>query len=194
MHALKQQWRRGVFVLLLAGATLQLSQAGYLLVKAELAQLFIADAWQQTLNGKKKVKPWDWADTWPVARLQMSSRIIDENLYVLAGANGSSLAFGPGHITGTTLPGGHGNIIIGGHRDTHFDFLAEIKLTDELRLQAPNGNWHHYRVDAINIRDIQTGPLLINPAAEQLQLISCYPFNALKAGGPLRYIVTANKI
>ncbi len=194
MYALKQQWRRGILVLLLAGATLQLSQAGYLFAKAELAQLFIASAWQQTLRGKQRVKPWRWADTWPVARLQMSSRTIDENLYVLAGASGSSLAFGPGHITGTTLPGGHGNIIIGGHRDTHFNFLAEVKLSDELRLQAPNGRWHHYRVDAINIRDIQAGPLQVNPNAEQLQLISCYPFNALKTGGPLRYIVTANKI
>ena len=194
MYALKKRWRSGILVLLLAGATLQLSQAGYLFAKAELAQLLIAHAWQQTLRGKQMVKPWHWADTWPVARLQMSSRTIDENLYVLAGASGSSLAFGPGHMTGTTLPGGHGNIIIGGHRDTHFAFLAEIKLADVLQLQGPNGRWQHYRVNDIDIRDTQAGPLLINPAAEQLQLISCYPFNALISGGPLRYIVTANKI
>ena len=81
--------------LLLAFGLWHLGQAGYIAAKAELAQYLMQRSWQQTLAGARAVKPWPWADTWPVARLTAA----DVDLFVLAGADGRALAFGPGQIS-----------------------------------------------------------------------------------------------
>ena len=102
-----------------------MGQASYIHAKAVFAQLLLETAWTETLNGQKEVKPWPWADTWPIARL--SAPALGISRIVLAGASGSSLAFGPGHLFGSSSPGEKGNVIISGHRDTHFSFLEKIK-------------------------------------------------------------------
>ena len=33
--------------------------------------------------------------------------------------------------------------------------------------------------------------LVLQPAVHRLSLVTCYPFDSLTAGGPLRYVVTA---
>ena len=50
----------------------------------------------------------------------------------LAGVSGRTLAFGPGHVDGTPLPGDPGNSVLSGHRDTHFAFLRELRSGDIL--------------------------------------------------------------
>ena len=78
-------------------------------LKAELAQyLLLEKAWTRTLQGENQVKPWPWADTWPVARLQLPKYGID--LIVLSGASGRTLAFGPGHVSTSAQPGTKGDI------------------------------------------------------------------------------------
>ncbi len=69
-----------------------IGQGTYIHAKASLAQLLLEAAWAGTLQGKKEVKPWPWADTWPVSRLSVPRLGIHR--IVLAGASGSSLAFG----------------------------------------------------------------------------------------------------
>ena len=51
----------------------QLGDAGFLWAKAELGQILLARAWERTLAGEEKARPWGWADTWPVARLEPAS-------------------------------------------------------------------------------------------------------------------------
>ena len=99
---------KAVAVLSLLVALSQFGQAGYIHAKAWLAQTLISQAWQKTLAGDTQVKPWPWADTWPVARLSVPARGVE--LYVLAGSQGRSLAFGPGHVFGTAAPGAAGNV------------------------------------------------------------------------------------
>ena len=82
-------------------------------------------AWSRTLAGETGVKPWPWADTWPVARLLVPSQHIDQ--IVLEGAYGRTLAFGPGHVESAEPVDSAGNIILTGHRDTHFRFLQWLK-------------------------------------------------------------------
>ena len=94
----------------------QVSAGLWIHAKAQLAQILIESAWNKTLVDQHAHKPWPWADTWPVARMHTA----DEELYILEGAQGNSLAFGPGHLQGSVLPGKKGISIIGGHRDTHF--------------------------------------------------------------------------
>ncbi len=167
----------------------QFGQAGLLLAKAQLAQQLIAVAWQHSLVQQQPIRPWPWADTWPVARLQYHTRDQDLDLYILAGASGSSLAFGPGHLHGTAAPGTPGNSVVGGHRDSHFAFLQHLREGDRLRVQNQLGQWQTYRAGPGVIHNVDHGPLWVDPDQSALQLITCYPFDSLTSGGPLRYVV-----
>ena len=99
----------------------QLGQGAYIPAKAWLALELMQRAWVRAGNGESRATPWPWADTWPVARLTARSGAVD--LIVLAGDSGRTLAFGPGHVSASAMPGDVGNAVIGGHRDTHFQFL-----------------------------------------------------------------------
>ncbi len=169
----------------------QLGSAGYIRAKASLAQYLIAHAWQQTLaNGGEPRRPWPWADTWPVARLQAPARGID--LYVLAGAAGNALAFGPGFEVASVPPGQAGTSVIAGHRDTHFGFLRHLPAGELLLVQLPGGESLIYKVSAAEVVDSRRSLLQIRRGgANELLLVTCYPFDDLQPGGPLRYVVRA---
>ena len=186
-------WRRlalAAAALALLGGLWQVGQAGYIHAKAWLAQGLIEQAWRDTRAGAVAVRPWPWADTWPVARLTAPARGIER--YVLAGANGRTIAFGPGHMFGTALPGEAGNSVIGAHRDTHFAFLQWLEAGEEIEVETARGARLRYRViDARIVDKTDLSVLAAPPAGRRLTLVTCYPFDALRAGGPLRYVVTA---
>jgi sortase A len=167
----------------------QLGQGSYIPAKAWLAQELMQRAWARTGGGESRVTPWPWADTWPVARLTARSGEVD--LIVLEGGSGRTLAFGPGHLSASALPGETGNVVIGGHRDTHFRFLKDVQPGDLLGLDTGKGSNHLYKVVAVDIVDSRKGSLLLDTQAAMLSLVTCYPFNARDVGGPLRYVVTA---
>ncbi len=179
----------GLLVVLPLCGVWQTGLAAWIHAKAILAQFLLETAWSETLSSQKEVKPWPWADTWPVSRLSVPRLGIDR--IVLAGASGSSLAFGPGHLFGTALPGENGNVVIAGHRDTHFRFLQELKKGDEIHLQTNNGNNIPYRISEIRVIHENETQYLSQSDERILTLITCYPFNAITAGGPMRYIVIA---
>jgi len=175
-------------VLAFAGAAC-LGQGAWIYAKAQLAQLLIERAWQRALAGESAPKPWPWADTWPVARLDAPGRGI--SLFVLAGSSGRTLAFGPGHEQGSPLPGTRGNSVIGGHRDTHLGFLEKIEPDDSIWIQRPDGVRIEYRVTQLDVLDKRDTWVTRNDGESRLTLITCWPFDALRAGGPERYVVIA---
>jgi sortase A len=181
-------WRIAFAIAVLFGGW-HLGQAAYIAAKAELAQLLIGQAWQHTLAGERAVKPWPWADTWPVARLQAPDHDVD--LFVLAGANGRTIAFGPGHVFGTANPGEAGNSAIGGHRDTHLRFLKDVRVGERLVIERPDGRRISYRVSDARVVDKSAVEVLSQDGADRLTLITCWPFDALRAGGSERYVVEA---
>ncbi len=168
-----------------------IGQGIYIHAKANLAQILLEAAWAGTLQGKKEVKPWPWADTWPVTRLSVPRLGI--NRIVLAGASGSSLAFGPGHLFGTALPGKPGNTVIAGHRDTHFRFIGLLKPGETINLQTIAGNTIVYEIIKTLIVDERATYLTDQDTDHLLTLITCFPFNAIHPGGPLRYVVIAKQ-
>lgn len=174
----------------------QLGSGSYIYAKALLAQHLITDAWAQTLNGynkgSKQVKPWKWADTWPVARLTSDDHDID--LMVLQGSSGRTLAFGPGHMSNTPLPGALGNSVIGGHRDTHFSFLQHVEIGDTFTIQTPDNRLVHYRVYQQAIVDKHDVEPVLRQDSNMLTLVTCFPFNTLVVGGPLRFVVMAKQV
>ncbi|HEY9538380.1 MAG TPA: sortase, partial [Kiloniellaceae bacterium] len=125
-----------------------------------------------------------------VARLRVPAAEVD--LTVLAGASGRTLAFGPAVVEGTE---GLGHQILSGHRDTHFAFLRDLPDGTRLELQDAGGTWHAYRVRGHQVIDVRQ-PVTAQPAgpAALLTLVTCWPFDAVTPGGPLRYAVTAEAI
>ena len=121
-----------------------LGRGAWILVKAQIAQVLLAQAWEATKAGGEPVKPWPWADTWPVARLTVPRLGVEE--IVLAGGNGEAMAFGPGHLGTSAKPGSGGNVVLAGHRDTHFEFLRDLQPGDEILLEDADRRIRRYRV------------------------------------------------
>ena len=182
------------FALALAAIGLwQLGSGAWLQGKAWLAQLLIARAWAEAGDAGAAPPPWPWADTRPVARLLVPELGIDQ--IVLAGASGRTLAFGPGHLDGTALPGAPGLSVVSGHRDTHFRFLADLRPGARIEVERADGARQSYRVTATQI--VHADRARIVPAAAgtpRLLLSTCYPFDAILPGGPLRFVVLAEAI
>jgi sortase A len=174
-------------LLLLTGAACAI-QGGWIQAKAALAQVLLHDAWSTTLTDAQPHRPWPWADFWPVARLRVEH--LDVDLIVLAGDSGNVLAFGPGHSTRSAVPGGSGTVVISGHRDTHFRFLQDLRSGDRISLETARGEFS-YRVQASATVDVRTARLQLSQAQRRLVLTTCYPFDALATGGPLRYVLEA---
>ena len=177
---------------LFALATWNLCEAGYIHAKAWVAQMMIKSAWAETDSDKSKIKPWPWADTHPVAHIKLDRIYLD--LIVLAGATGSSLAFGPGHLEGSPPPGAAGNIVISGHRDTHFRALKNVLLGDSIDLESANHDFKRYEVTDIQVVDKKYTEVAEDFGDDRLTLITCYPFDSPIYGGPLRYVVTAKLV
>lgn len=185
--------KRGTWVVaaLLALGFWQLGQGAYIPAKAWFAQELMQRAWLRASAGEDRAAPWPWADTWPVARLTAAAHDVD--LIVLAGGSGRTLAFGPGHLGASALPGETGNMVIAGHRDTHFAFLRDIRRGERLEVESFGGATYVYEVTGLDIVDSRRGSLVLDTDDFALTLVTCYPFDALEPGGPLRYVVTARR-
>ncbi len=181
--------RRWAALALASVGVLSCGRGLWIPLKAELAQVLLERAWARTRDGAAAARPWSWADTWPVARLAAPRQ--GAEMIVLAGASGAVLAFGPGHLAGSGLPGEAGNAVIAGHRDTHFEFLRRLEPGDEIRLETPGGGRHRYRVENARVVDEHDASVLRPAAGSVLTLVTCYPFDAVVPGGPLRFVVRA---
>jgi len=109
-----------------------LLSAAYIPVKAQLAQYLLEKSWQESRVKQSLVKPWSWSDSYPVARIKIPK--LDIDVVILAGASGESLAFAPGHVAQSVLPGDRGNSLISAHKDTYFD--KSIAATDKMAQQV----------------------------------------------------------
>jgi len=178
------------FALALTGLTL-FGHGGYIHAKALLAQVLLERAFTESIATHQPVKPWSWADTWPVARIEVKR--LNASAIVLAGSSGQALAFWPGHVELTPDAGERGIAVYSAHRDTHFRFLRDVAIGDEIDVTRSDGTTFRYRADATAVvRYNQSG---IDPLGEgyQLVLTTCWPFDALTPG-PERYILHATLI
>jgi sortase A len=176
-------------VLLLVAGLVQGGRGAWIYAKAEFAQILLRRSWADTRAGRERVRPWPWADAWPVARIILP----DGDHIVLGGASGRNLAFAPGHLDGTALPGGGGTCVIAGHRDTHFAILEDLVEGDRVQLEDASGIVSSYRVAASAVVDESETDVLAETTGPSLVLITCWPFHSVNPGGPLRYVVWAEK-
>ena len=113
---------------------------------------------------------------------------------MLSGDKGNSLAFAPGHNLFSYMPNQGGTTVISAHRDTHFEFLQDVSISDVFDVTDRNNKTSSYKVVDIKIIDATIQDIAIHSNQDELKLITCYPFDALVARGPLRYVVTAQMI
>ncbi len=174
-------------LLLLSGAFL--GSAAYIPAKAWLAQRLLERAWQLGQSGSAMPAPWPWADTRPIMRITQPRLGVSQ--IVLEGASGRVLAFAPGWLTVSGMPGEYGNVVVSGHRDTHFRWLAELQHADLLTTVLGDGRSKRYRVSTMQVHHADEVGLVDPHRGDQLRLVTCYPFDAVNAGTEWRYVVTA---
>ena len=185
--------RTVLVIALLAIAGLACFGSGvYIYAKAGLAQALLHSAWARTQDSGLPAQPWPWADMHPVARLIAPSQ--DADVLVLSGASGRTLAFGPGVVSGSANPGAPGNSVITAHRDTHFRFLQRMSAGDTLVVEGRDGARRHFHVRRTYVADFRALNIPRQTLQPTLTLVTCYPFDAINPGGPLRYVVVAEAL
>ena len=166
-------------------------QSAWIFAKAQLAQVLLERAFTQSIASGQPVKAWGWADTWPVARLEIQR--IQASAIVLHGSSGEALAFGPALLNETSRIGERGTAVISAHRDTHFAFLQDVQVSDLISITRDDGLVFTYRVTGTSIADWNKSGIDRNAAGFNLVLSTCYPFNAITPG-PLRYLLHAELV
>jgi sortase A len=166
-----------------------LIQGSWIQIKAVIAQELLERSWQQALSHGNTVQPWPWADHWPVAQLKFPRA--KSELIVLSGDNGSSLAFAPGWNTKSAKPGERGVTVISGHRDTHFKILKDTEIGDLIDVVTTQGETVNYQIKTIDVVDSRVATIKTEQPRQTLVLVTCYPFDSVMAGGPLRYVIMA---
>jgi sortase A len=174
-------------LLALAGLIL-FGQGAYIHAKALLAQVLLERAFNETIATGHPTKPWSWADTWPVARIEVKR--LHARAIVLAGSSGQALAFGPGHVEMTTDAGERGIAVYSAHRDTHFRFLKDVVAGDEIDVTRNDGKTFRYRADSSSI--VRFDASGIDPLTDGYELVlsTCWPFDAITPS-PDRYLLRA---
>ena len=122
-----------------------------------------------------------------VGRLRIGRLGLD--IYVVEGTDHESLKKGPGHYTGSGLPGQGRLIYVAGHRTTYlapFAHINDIRNGDYMTLEVPYGTFEyravrHYIVPANDLA------VLRNRGKEILRLQACHP----RFFATHRYIVDA---
>ncbi|MCK7593925.1 class GN sortase [Pseudomarimonas salicorniae] len=178
--------RRGVIGLLLTSALALAVDAGWIHAKAALSQVLLRQAWLESRLDGATHRPWPWADTHPVALLRVTELEVEQ--VVLAGDSGRVLAFGPGWAPASASPEGGGTIVISGHRDTHFAWLRSLVRGDRVELETTQG-LRTWQVSEMRVADSRRERIALDADRGELLLVTCWPFDAVRAGGPMRYVV-----
>jgi sortase A len=138
----------------------------------------------------------------PVARVQPDSSIGDGvmgrleihsiglTVPILEGFDPDTLRKGVGHVQGTAMPGGLGNMALAGHRDTFFRPLRNIRKGMTMSVFTDDGRYD-YAVDSTEIVNPEDVRVVSIHSIPEMTLITCYPFDFI-GSAPHRFIVTAH--
>ena len=76
------------------------------------------------------------------------------------------------------------------HRDTHFQFLKDLKANEEIFIQTADKTtvYQVYDTQVVDSKKFKLHPV---SDSQTLILVTCYPFDSLDTGGTLRFLVYA---
>jgi len=186
----KRGWLIWLGSALMVGGAAVLAWYSWTLHQRDVAQR-LAKEWLNRTTGVHRPAPpppvrrGDVIGELRIPRLQLS-------VMVFEGDDAGVLKEGAGHIPGTALPSGRGNIGIAAHRDTYFRPLRAIHPNDVLTLKTPAGTSRYAVTETEIVRPSDIG-VLAPAAGRDLTLVTCYPFFYI-GSAPERFIVHARKI
>jgi len=79
------------------------------------------------------------------------------------------------------------------HRDTHFRFLRDVAIGDEIDVTRSDGKKFRYRANSTSVVRFDASALIRCRADMSWLLSTCWPFGALTPG-PDRYLLHATLI
>jgi sortase A len=156
--------------------------------KSWLTQVLVAHAWQRSLAAGQHVKPWPWAESWPVARLTVPRLGIER--YVLSGGDAMP-ELGARHMAGTALPGEAGNSVIGALQEEDFAFLRGLPAQTAIEVDSMDARGIRYTVRYVQELDPRDVWITKQEGPARLTLITCAASAMASAGGPPCYVVSA---
>ena len=71
--------------------------------------------------------------------------------------------------------------------------VYKLQKGDIIKLQDCFNQWHTYEIDDFSIIDVKKNSMLALNTDDNLLIITCYPFNAIRSGTPLHYVVSASQ-
>lgn len=104
----------------------------------------------------------------------------------------ASLRRGVGRMKGTAVPGGLGNLVLAGHRDTYFRPLRHVRSGMVIQVVTQTETFN-YVVDSTTIVSPEDVDVLDIGDRPEMTLITCYPFDFIGAA-PKRFIVRAHLV
>lgn len=156
-----------------------------------LSQQLIELAWLRTQAGEEEAKPWPGMSAYPIAKMSIPSA--NKEHVILKGVTGEVMAFAPGWHDGTDDLGKPGVSLVSAHIDTHFSYLKDLKIGEDVMLETADGTELRYRIqDARVVQDseIEIGD---HDQGNILLLSTAYPFSNWQEGGVMRYVVIAKQ-
>jgi sortase A len=133
---------------------------------------------------------WSKRDPQLVGRLLIPKLQVD--VVIRSGTDDATLRRAVGHLTSTARPGGEGNFIVAGHRDTFFRPLRRIQVNDDIVVLTPEARYT-YRVYSISVVSPDYVEVLRQTAEAQCTLITCFPFEYI-GRTTRRFIVQARLV
>lgn len=84
--------------------------------------------------------------------------------------------------------------VMAAHRDTHFLFIRDLRVGDDVSLQLVNGVTGRYRVVRFETVRWNRFSYPLDPPRPLLALTTCFPFGGTEYGGPWRRVAWAERV
>ena len=169
-----------------------IAKASFMPIKAIIGQHYLEAAWQDSLKNNKLSKPWRSADFYMIGKLKVPRLKISR--VILNSVSGEAMAWGIGRIANVGISSGSRPIILAGHRDSHMQFMSELKVGDKIELMMSDGLVKSYVISKTEVSNKPEMSLsAISSNTGNLILTTCWPFDAIQSGDQ-RYLIFARSI
>ncbi|MEN9849831.1 MAG: hypothetical protein RL368_2571 [Pseudomonadota bacterium] len=158
--------------------------------QAWVAHGLLHTAWVRTQASGRQVKPWPWANTYPLARLSIPQ--LNFERVILARASEGVSSYALGHLDSSAIPGELGNSILSVHPDTDLRILQNLHVGDLLVLESLRSGLWRYKVSDIQVVEKSNMQLLTPIMNRRLTLISCYSCTSER--DLWRYVIVAEEV
>ena len=179
-------------LLLMLVACFMMAKPSYIFTKSVVAQLMLNHAWLQSQQSGEKQLPWQWSDSYPVAKLTDAKS--QQSWIVLSGMTGRAMAFAPSWLEDSAKPNEYGNTVISAHNDSHFSGLENTNIGDVFLLEDKKGKILSYRVVTVDIVAEENASPYQFQDETMITLITCYPFEITNKHKSQRLVVQAIKV